>query len=49
MGQDLVELKTSKINNSKKCYKAKETSQDLQILAGFWLRAEEFEPSASGL
>ena len=41
MGQNLGQLKAPKINNSKKCYKAKETSQVLQILAGFWLRGED--------
>ena len=41
MGQDLGQLKTLKFDGPKKCHKAKETSQDPQILAGFWLRGED--------
>ena len=49
MGQDLGQLKTLKFDGPKKCHKAKETSQDPQILAGFWLRGGGFEPPTSGL
>ena len=41
MGQDMGQLKTLKFDGPKKCYKAKETSLDLQIQAGFWLRGED--------